>query len=92
MHFTFCGVVFLIPNRIAVETVCHVRYGFGFGGAASSGAWLLHALKILHTGTFISDPLPEMQSGDQQLQITPRQAGSQKRFINKTVSEQGSLT
>ena len=55
---------FLIPNRITVETVCHVRYGSGFGGAATSGAWLLNVLKILRTRCFISDPIPEMQDGD----------------------------
>jgi hypothetical protein len=53
---------FLIPNRITVETICHVRYGFG--GAAASGAWLLNVLKILRTRCFISDPIPEMQNGD----------------------------
>ena len=58
---------FLVPNRIAAETVCHVRYGSGFGGAAASGAWLRQALKILHTRTFISDPVPEMQYGDLQV-------------------------
>ena len=46
----------LIPNRVPVETVCHIRYGNGFGGAKNSGAWLLHVLKILHARNYVSDP------------------------------------
>ena len=73
---------FLIPNRIAVETVCHVRYGSGFGGAATSGTWLRYALKILHSRTFISDPVPEMQNGDLQvLDKYPQLAGSPAELV-----------
>lgn len=46
----------LVPNRVPVETVCHIRYGSGFGGARNSGAWLLHTLKILHARNYVSDP------------------------------------
>ncbi|MBR2641972.1 MAG: hypothetical protein IKD46_02490, partial [Lentisphaeria bacterium] len=67
---------FLVPNRIAVETVCRVRYGSGFGGAVAAGTWLLDALKILRTRCFISDPLPEMQGADLQvLEKYPQLAG-----------------
>ena len=46
----------LIPNRVAVEAVCHVRYGAGFGGANNSGAWLVRTLRALHAKWYVSDP------------------------------------
>ncbi len=90
---------FLIPNRIAVETVCRVRYGSGFGGAATSGAWLLNVLKILRTRCFISDPLLEMQDGDYtvlkkylQLAGVPAELATQLEIDGKLWSNHGDVT
>ncbi len=90
---------FLIPNRIAVETVCRVRYGSGFGGAAASGAWLLNVLKILRTRYFISDPLPKMQDGDHAvMKKYPQLAGEcaefepQQEIDGKIWSNHGDVT
>ena len=59
---------FLAPNRIAVDTVCHVRYGNGFGGAVASGAWLLRTLKVLHARHYLSDPAGlEMLDADEEV-------------------------
>ena len=77
---------FLAPNRIAADTVCHVRYGSGFGGAAASGAWLTHALKLLHSRHFISDPSLEMQSADEDvLWKYPQLAGVPAELVPGTV-------
>lgn len=78
---------FLAPNRIAVDTVCHVRYGNGFGGAAASGAWLLRALKVLRTRHFISDPSLGMQDSDEAvLRRYPQLAGVPARLVpGKTI-------
>ena len=90
---------FLAPNRIAVETVCHVRYGSGFGGAAATGAWLVHALKLLHCRHFISDPMLKMQSQDEAvLRKYPQLAGVPAELIPGTVipgklwSDHGNVT
>lgn len=58
---------FLAPNRIAVDTVCRVRYGSSLGGAAASGAWLFHTLKSLHTRFFIADSMPQMRDADEKV-------------------------
>ena len=77
---------FLVPNRIAVETVCHVRYGSGFGGASATGAWLVHALKLLHSRHFISDPMLTMQSQDEAvLRKYPQLAGVPAELVPGTV-------
>lgn len=90
---------FLVPNRIAVETICHVRYGSGFGGAAASGAWLLDTLKILRTRCFISDPIPEMQDSDHAvMKKYPQLAGEcaefepQQEIDGKIWSNHGDVT
>ena len=55
----------LIPNRVPVETVCHVRYGSGFGGANNSGAWLVRTLRALHARWYVSDRSGlDMKGGD----------------------------
>ena len=58
---------FLVPNRIAVETVLDLR-----GGA---GAWLPRALKILHTKHFITAAPPETGAGEDILQKYPQLVG-----------------
>lgn len=90
---------FLIPNRIAVETVCRVRYGSGFGGAAASGAWLLNTLKILRTRYFISDPISEMNGGNYtvlkkypQLAGVPAELVSHLEINGKLWSDHGDVT
>ena len=58
---------FLVPNRIAVETILDLR-----GGA---GAWLIPALKILHTNHFITAAPPKTGAGDDVLRKYPQLAG-----------------
>ena len=58
---------FLVHNRIAVETVFDLR-----GGA---GAWLTHALKILHTKRFITAAPPETGADENVLRKYPQLAG-----------------
>lgn len=60
----FFAANLLVPNRIALDTVCHVRYGSSLGGATNSGAWILSALKILHVKHFLSDPHRQQRSPD----------------------------
>ena len=93
------AAAFLIPNRIAVETVCRVRYGSGFGGAAASGAWLLNTLKILRTRYFISDPISEKEAGDYtvlekypQLAGVPAELATQLEIDGKLWSNHGDVT
>lgn len=78
---------FLAPNRVAVDTVCHVRYGNGFGGAVASGAWLLRALKLLRTRHYLSDPALGMQDADEEvLRRYPQLAGAPVRLVpGKTI-------
>ena len=58
---------FLVPNRITAETVFDPR-----GGA---GAWLTHALKILHTKHFITGASPETGADENVLRKYPQLAG-----------------
>ena len=46
---------FLLENEINVKYVIHSRYGHGFGGGRSNGAFLCQILKDLGTKYFISD-------------------------------------
>ena len=60
----------LAPNRIALDAVCHVRYGGGFGGALSNGAWLINTLRSLRAKYFISDPVLDYVDGDRNVLST----------------------
>ena len=46
---------FLLKKGIRTKYVIHSRYGFGFGGGQSHGAFLCHVLKELGTQYFASD-------------------------------------
>ena len=46
---------FLIRNNIKVKYVIHSRYGHGFGGGVSNGAFLCNILKELGTKYYVSD-------------------------------------
>ncbi len=45
----------LIPNKLKIDYICHVRYGGGFGGANNDGQWLLKTLKTLNCKYYFSD-------------------------------------
>lgn len=45
----------LLENKIAVDYVCLVGYGFSFGGAKNRGAWLTATLERFKTQCFITD-------------------------------------
>jgi hypothetical protein len=47
-----------------ISHVIHVRYGGGYGGGNSAGAWLLHVLKDLRSELFITDGHHHCQNGD----------------------------
>lgn len=66
---------FLVPNRIAVETVCRLRGGVD--------AWLTRALKPLRTRRFISAAPPEMGTDDDILQKYPQLAGVPAALVPK---------
>lgn len=76
----------LIPNRIALDTICRVRYGNSFGGANNSGAWILSSLNILRVKHFLSDPHRESQSSDfSVLEKYPQLNGYPARIVPGTV-------
>ena len=52
---TSFAINFLLKNHIKVKYVIHSRYGHGFGGGISNGAFVCHILKELGTKYFISD-------------------------------------
>ena len=55
---------YLVPNKISVSYIVHVRYGVGFGGAKASGAWLLNVLDKLNCKVFVSDGQHDFHNGD----------------------------
>ena len=46
---------FLLKNQIKVTYAIHSRYGHGFGGGWSTGAYMFHILKDLGVRYFVSD-------------------------------------
>ena len=57
----------LLPKSAHVSHIIHVRYGFGFGGANSSGYWLHYAMHLLGTEMYINDCTSSLSNNDQEI-------------------------
>ena len=52
---TSFAINYLIKNKIKIKYAIHCRYGHGFGGGFSNGAYMFHILKDLGVEYFASD-------------------------------------
>ena len=50
----FCSKV-LLPNNAEIQQIIHIRYGHGFGGSITSGAWIQRVFKKINTQMYIND-------------------------------------
>lgn len=72
----------VIPLKATLNQIVQVRYGCGFGGSRSSGAWLLNILKRVGCECFITDGHHQRSSGDERIyELYPRLAGNEDTSI-----------
>ena len=72
---------FLVPNRLAAETVFDWRDG--------AGAWLMRALKILHARRFISAAPSDAGGGDDVWKKYPQLAGVPTTLVPEMADSAG---
>ena len=68
----------VIPLKATLNQIVQVRYGCGYGGSRSSGAWLLNILKRVGCECFITDGHHQRSSGDDRIyELYPKLAGNE---------------
>lgn len=61
---SFCSKV-LLPNKVKISHIIHVRYGGGCGGGGkATGIWMLNVLRRLKCQVFVTDGRYDCQDGD----------------------------
>lgn len=74
----------LIPNKLKIHYICHVRYGGGFGGANNNGQWLLKTLKTLNCKYYFSDKnINELNESNKDVFNTYPQINGESSVLNE---------